>query len=237
MDLTMTTEIASRRVFPVIGDETRTQYVLPLNLTVRSTSVFGASDAIMGIQNGDFPVSAHTPFVGMSTHSGQHRTGVREGNRNMEGKWSSRKKLFLALFHFPVETMDSDESVPSELNIKAKKPGPRRTKCIWCGSTECNHCRCTGQSGCNHRKGEMCPNARYKRRLVCNSCEKNKLKEKNHRSETMTSRRKRQKSQAKSGKKHTTPPPVASPPLEKEVAPAKEVPAAAPTAGEGMRVD
>lgn len=101
--------------------------------------------------------------------------------------------------------MDSDDSIQSEMTAKGKKPGPRRSKCIWCGSTECNHCRCTGQTGCNHRKGEMCPNARYKRRLVCNSCEKNKLKEKNHRPETTSGKRKRQRAASKASKKRTSP--------------------------------
>ena len=101
--------------------------------------------------------------------------------------------------------MDSDDSIQSEVTVKGKKPGPRRSKCIWCGSTECNHCRCTGQSGCNHRKGEMCPNARYKRRLVCNSCEKNKLKEKNHRPDTTSSKRKRQRATSRVSKKRTPP--------------------------------
>lgn len=104
----------------------------------------------------------------------------------------------------PTSKMDSDDSIQSEVTTKAKKPGPRRTKCIWCGSTECTHCRCTGQTGCNHRKGEMCPNARYKRRLVCNSCEKNKLKEKNHRPDSASAKRKRQRAAPRASKKHAS---------------------------------
>ncbi len=225
--------MASSRTLPEIGVDTRRLCTLPLYLKARSIVASGVLNAMLGIQNDDSAVSVRTSSAGMDSHSGRYRRDVRTGNRKVEDKWSSRREAFLARIHFLVDTMDSDESAPSELNIKAKKPGPRRTKCIWCGSTECNHCRCTGQSGCNHRKGEMCPNARYKRRLVCNSCEKNKLKEKSHRSETMADRRKRQKSQAKSGKKRAAPPPVASPPPKQEVAPAKEVPAAPPAAGEG----
>ena len=57
-----------------------------------------------------------------------------------------------------------------------KRPGPRLSACQWCGKVSCNHCRCTGQANCSHAPGEMCKNQRYKRRLVCNPCEKNKLK-------------------------------------------------------------
>lgn len=57
-----------------------------------------------------------------------------------------------------------------------KRPGPRLSACQWCGKVSCNHCRCTGQVNCSHAPGEMCKNPRYKRRLVCNPCEKNKLK-------------------------------------------------------------
>ena len=58
-----------------------------------------------------------------------------------------------------------------------KRPGPRLSACQWCGKVTCNHCRCTGQGNCTHAPGEMCKNPRYKRRLVCNPCEKNKLKQ------------------------------------------------------------
>ena len=75
-------------------------------------------------------------------------------------------------------TMNKEEKPRSESISKTKKPGPRPTACLWCNATDCNHCRCTGQVGCSHKKGEMCSNPRYKRRLVCNSCEKNKLREK-----------------------------------------------------------
>lgn len=57
-----------------------------------------------------------------------------------------------------------------------KRPGPRLSACQWCGKVSCSHCRCTGQVNCSHAPGEMCKNPRYKRRLVCNPCEKNKLK-------------------------------------------------------------
>lgn len=83
---------------------------------------------------------------------------------------------------------------------RSKKPGPRPTACMWCGSTECTHCRCSGQTGCNHKKGEMCPNPRYKRRLVCNSCEKNKLREKQQ-CNISSSRRKKAKNNARVSKK------------------------------------
>ena len=73
--------------------------------------------------------------------------------------------------------MDAEERARSGSLSKAKKPGPRPTPCMWCNSTDCTHCRCTGQNGCGHKRGEMCPNPRFKRRLVCNSCEKVKLRE------------------------------------------------------------
>ena len=56
-----------------------------------------------------------------------------------------------------------------------KKPGPRPTACPWCSSTSCTHCRCTGSGLCDHGE-HQCERDRYKRRLVCNPCEKHKLK-------------------------------------------------------------
>lgn len=88
-----------------------------------------------------------------------------------------------------------------ETSYRSKKPGPRPTACIWCGSTECTHCRCSGQIGCNHKKGEMCQNARYKRRLVCNSCEKNKLREKRQNSISSSTKKKRVKAATRTAKK------------------------------------
>ena len=43
----------------------------------------------------------------------------------------------------------------------------------------------------------MCQNARYKRRLVCNSCEKNKLREKRQNSMSSTTKKKKAKSASK----------------------------------------
>ena len=97
-----------------------------------------------------------------------------------------------------------------EPTYRSKKPGPRPTACIWCGSTECTHCRCNGQIGCNHKKGEMCPNARYKRRLVCNSCEKNKLREKRQNSIANTTKKKRVKAASRTAKKREVSKNVAS---------------------------
>lgn len=99
--------------------------------------------------------------------------------------------------------MNRDEKHRSGSIAKAKKPGPRPTTCIWCNETDCKHCRCMGQIGCNHRKGEMCPNPRYKRRLVCNSCEKNKLREKQQLSALQSSKKKRPKSVSKASRKRT----------------------------------
>ncbi|KAK8801917.1 hypothetical protein WA158_006312 [Blastocystis sp. Blastoise] len=59
---------------------------------------------------------------------------------------------------------------------KQRRPGPRPVPCPWCDQTKCNHCRCLGHANCSHKPGEMCTNERYKRRLVCNPCEKNKLR-------------------------------------------------------------
>lgn len=109
----------------------------------------------------------------------------------------------LTLLPFPIfhKYMEEEKKSRSLSVTKNKKPGPRPTKCLWCGSTECTHCRCAGQSGCNHKKGEMCSNQRYKRRLVCNSCEKNKLREKQQMSISSSTKRKRSKPTIKSGKK------------------------------------
>ena len=97
--------------------------------------------------------------------------------------------------------MDEEGKTNSSPILKSKKPGPRPTRCMWCGSTECTHCRCTGQSGCNHKKGELCTNQRYKRRFVCNSCEKNKLREKHQIGIVSSSKRKRSKTAVKGSKK------------------------------------
>jgi hypothetical protein len=61
---------------------------------------------------------------------------------------------------------------------RGRKPGPRPKACPWCppNSGRCNHCHCLGYDGCSHPPGQMCSRARYKRRLVCNPCEKHKLK-------------------------------------------------------------
>lgn len=75
------------------------------------------------------------------------------------------------------------------VNNEAKtcRPGPQKHKCIWCKEIDCTHCQCAGCEGCDHQKGELCMRIRYlcyfiflfryKRRLVCNSCEKRKLEE------------------------------------------------------------
>ena len=101
--------------------------------------------------------------------------------------------------------MNREEKHRSGSITKAKKPGPRPTTCIWCNETDCKHCRCMGQIGCNHKKGEMCPNPRYKRRLVCNSCEKNKLREKQQLSALQSSKKKRPKSASKTSRKRVIP--------------------------------
>ena len=103
--------------------------------------------------------------------------------------------IFWQSFHF--QNMNLEERSRSGSISKTKKPGPRPTACIWCQSTDCQHCRCTGQMGCSHKKGEMCPNPRYKRRLVCNSCEKNKLREKQQSNVLQVTKKKRDKSSAK----------------------------------------
>ena len=100
--------------------------------------------------------------------------------------------------------MNLEERSRSGSISKTKKPGPRPTTCIWCQSTDCQHCRCTGQMGCSHKKGEMCPNPRYKRRLVCNSCEKNKLREKQRSSVLQVVKKKRDKPSAKPTPKRET---------------------------------
>ena len=110
--------------------------------------------------------------------------------------------LFCQASHF--KKMNLEERSRSGSISKTKKPGPRPTACIWCQSTDCQHCRCTGQMGCNHKKGEMCPNPRYKRRLVCNSCEKNKLREKQQSNTLQVAKKKRDKPSAKPNPKRET---------------------------------
>lgn len=60
--------------------------------------------------------------------------------------------------------------------VFAKKPGPRPSDCPFCNSNDCSHCRCSGFEKCDHMVGELCKRSRYKRRLVCNPCEKHKLR-------------------------------------------------------------
>ena len=110
-----------------------------------------------------------------------------------------KSDLFRQDFHFKI--MNIEERSRSGSISKTKKPGPRPTACIWCQSTDCQHCRCTGQMGCSHKKGEMCPNPRYKRRLVCNSCEKNKLREKQQSNVLQVVKKKREKPSTKSNPK------------------------------------
>ena len=83
--------------------------------------------------------------------------------------------------------MDEDHANYSPPPQRQKKPGPRPNPCIWCGEIQCNHCQCTGHPKCDHKAGEPCSRQRYwswkpvmdryHRRLVCNPCEKNKLKD------------------------------------------------------------
>lgn len=108
--------------------------------------------------------------------------------------------------------MNLEERARSDSISRTKRPGPRPTACIWCQKTDCQHCRCTGQTGCNHKKGEICPNPRYKRRLVCNSCEKNKLREKQQSNASQVMKRKREKAPSKTNSKRE----VAKPNTTKE---------------------
>lgn len=62
-----------------------------------------------------------------------------------------------------------------EPQIGPKKPGPRPSDCPWCNTPNCNHCRCPGYPKCDHAPNTLCSRPRYKRRLVCNPCEKHKL--------------------------------------------------------------
>ena len=71
-------------------------------------------------------------------------------------------------------------SLKTKLNVNkigdVRRPGPKPSKCPWCDESPCTHCHCGGYDGCSHAVGEMCSRSRYKRRLVCNPCEKHKLK-------------------------------------------------------------
>ena len=69
---------------------------------------------------------------------------------------------------------------------KNKRPGPKRSPCPHCGLTDCSHCRCPGTPLCCH-EGKMCTNHRYRRRLVCNPCEKNRIKYQTHYATSMKS--------------------------------------------------
>jgi hypothetical protein len=69
---------------------------------------------------------------------------------------------------------DSAEGTKLDPNMK---PGPRRKSCPWCSNRKCNHCRCESYARCDHSDSEPCKRVRYGRRLVCNTCERNKLKD------------------------------------------------------------
>lgn len=75
----------------------------------------------------------------------------------------------------PAEACTFVTAHPSTVRPSRRKPGPRRSACKWCGSSSCTHCQCDGYAGCTHGAKQQCPRSRYKRRLVCNPCEKHKL--------------------------------------------------------------
>jgi hypothetical protein len=56
----------------------------------------------------------------------------------------------------------------------------RKKSCMWCNNRKCNHCRCSGYDRCDHSSNEPCKRGKYGRRLVCNTCERNKLKDGKH---------------------------------------------------------
>ena len=71
---------------------------------------------------------------------------------------------------------DSNQKRNITLTKKSTTMGRRKNKCRFCHSETCLHCQCKGgYSRCTHDKNEMCHRKRYRRRLVCNSCERNKL--------------------------------------------------------------
>ena len=72
----------------------------------------------------------------------------------------------------------SDSKDGSSTLKKVKKPGPQRKACKFCGEAYCSHCRCRGYSLCDHLPGSQCSRTRYNKRLVCNQCERVKLRTK-----------------------------------------------------------
>lgn len=77
--------------------------------------------------------------------------------------------------------------IPPYTVQRPNKPGPKPNRCMWCSQIQCTHCQCPGYDGCDHHHGKPCSRfpvgessgfeRRYKRRLVCNTCEKAKLRE------------------------------------------------------------
>ena len=65
--------------------------------------------------------------------------------------------------------------MPPSIIEGKKKPGHKATACPWCGYTSVRCCRCSGFSGCKHAPGEPCSKPRYRRRRLCNPCEKSRL--------------------------------------------------------------
>jgi hypothetical protein len=55
--------------------------------------------------------------------------------------------------------------------------GGKGKLCPWCSLKKCTHCRCGSYVKCDHGPNEPCKRVRYGRRLVCNTCERNKLKQ------------------------------------------------------------
>lgn len=72
--------------------------------------------------------------------------------------------------------VSSYRNLESYASARPRKPGPRPVPCRWCNKVNCNHCQCAGYGKCDHKQGEQCSRQRYKRRLVCNPCEKHKLR-------------------------------------------------------------
>ena len=83
-------------------------------------------------------------------------------------------KPFSTTAHY-FDTSKQVKKVETTKKKKGKRPGPKARLCPWCGTNTCRHCHCQGYDGCSHAPGEPCDRERYKRRLVCNRCEKSKL--------------------------------------------------------------
>jgi hypothetical protein len=110
-----------------------------------------------------------------SNNNDDSKSSVDNANENDE----SMDKADKAIEEDDVDMLDGTETETESYPRYGggERPGPRRKSCPWCNNRKCTHCRCDSYARCDHSRNEQCKRVRYGRRLVCNTCERNKLKD------------------------------------------------------------